>query len=120
MQSQIENDKPVVGLNTGGGGRFQDLQDNRSVKARSVLCYWAIRELDENTTALAEKPGLTQPAVSISVKRGEKVAKDMRFDLNFCNLMDAPVPRFSSFRTLQSVAVASIGGSGGRKCRKVS
>lgn len=46
------------------------------VQARSVLCYWAVRELGMTATELARRMGLTQPAVSISVKRGEKIIKE--------------------------------------------
>ena len=36
-----------------------------------------VRELGVSATALAERFGMTQPAVSISVKRGEKIAEEM-------------------------------------------
>ncbi len=45
------------------------------VKARSVLCYWAVRKLGFSATELSKKLGVSQPSVSISVKRGEKIAK---------------------------------------------
>ena len=51
------------------------------VGARSLFCYWAVRELGISATALARKLKLSQPAVSISVKRGEKIARDKDFDL---------------------------------------
>jgi predicted transcriptional regulator len=35
-----------------------------------------VRELDISETELAKKLRLTQPAVSISVKRGEKLVKE--------------------------------------------
>ena len=47
-----------------------------AVQARSLFCYWAVRELGETAMALARKLNLSQPAVSISVKRGEKIARD--------------------------------------------
>lgn len=49
---------------------------SKIVKARSLFCYWAVRELGESATALAKKFGLSQPAVSISVKRGEGIARE--------------------------------------------
>ena len=52
------------------------------VPARSVFCYWAVRELGVSATALAERLGMTQPAVSISVKRGEKIAEEMGLQLD--------------------------------------
>jgi len=51
------------------------------VGARSLFCYWAVRELGISATALARKLKLSQPAISISVKRGEKIARDKDFDL---------------------------------------
>jgi hypothetical protein len=51
------------------------------VGARSLFCYWAVREFGISATALARKLKLSQPAVSISVKRGEKIAGDKDFDL---------------------------------------
>jgi hypothetical protein len=46
-----------------------------TVKARSLLCYWAVRKLGFSATELSKMLGLSQPSVSISVKRGEKIAK---------------------------------------------
>jgi hypothetical protein len=53
----------------------------RNVKARSLFCYWAVRELGITATSLARKLGLTQPAVSISVKRGQAIADETGFQL---------------------------------------
>jgi len=46
------------------------------VAARSVFCYWAVRELGLTTTALARDLALTQPAVSIAVRRGERIVRE--------------------------------------------
>lgn len=46
----------------------------RMVPARSVLCYWAVRELGHTETNLARELGLTQPAISIAVRRGARIA----------------------------------------------
>ena len=46
------------------------------VQHRSLLCYWAVRELGLPGTVVAAKLGLTQPAVSRSVVRGERLAKE--------------------------------------------
>ena len=58
-------------------GKYKD-----RVKARSVLCYWAVRELGETQIELARKLGIKQPAVSAAVKRGEKLAKEMDLEIN--------------------------------------
>jgi hypothetical protein len=47
------------------------------VKARSLFCFWAVSELGMSATSLAKKLGISQPAVSISVKRGAKLASEM-------------------------------------------
>ena len=57
-------------------GRYQE-----RVKARSVFCYWAVRELGESATSLANKLKISQPAVSMSVRRGEEIVKDMGIEL---------------------------------------
>jgi REP element-mobilizing transposase RayT len=53
----------------------------QTVKARSLLCYWAIRKLGISATELSKKLGLSQPSVSISVKRGEKIAQAEQLEL---------------------------------------
>ncbi len=52
-----------------------------TVKARSLLCYWAVRKLGMTATELSKKLGVSQPSVSISVKRGEKIAEAMQLKL---------------------------------------
>ena len=47
-----------------------------TVEARSVLCYWAVRELGLSTVELAGRLGVSQPTASQSVKRGEKIVRD--------------------------------------------
>jgi len=46
------------------------------VAARSVLCYFLVRELGMTTTAVAGKLGLGQPAVSIAMARGEVIVRE--------------------------------------------
>ncbi len=53
----------------------------QTVKARSLLCYWAVRELGISATELARQIGISQPAISQSVKRGETIAKENGFEL---------------------------------------
>lgn len=47
------------------------------VKARSLVCYWAVRELGLSATAVGGRLNLTQPAVSRAVVRGEKLAAEL-------------------------------------------
>jgi putative transposase len=51
------------------------------VQARSLFCYWAVRKLGLTATSLARKLQLSQPAVSIAVKRGEKIARKGKYEL---------------------------------------
>jgi putative transposase len=48
----------------------------KRVRARSLLCFWAVRELGLTGTNLAGILHLTQPAVSIAVQRGERLARE--------------------------------------------
>ena len=48
-----------------------------TVKARSVLCYWAVRELGMTTVALGKKLKLAQPTISQAVARGQTIASKM-------------------------------------------
>jgi hypothetical protein len=51
------------------------------VKARSLLCYWAAKKLGMSMTEIANRLGLTQPAVSIAARRGEEIAKQNGYSL---------------------------------------
>jgi len=49
--------------------------------ARSLFCYWAVRELGMSNTDVGKKLGISQPAVGYAVRRGEAVAKEHGFQL---------------------------------------
>ena len=51
------------------------------VAARSLLCYWAVRELGLTATEVAKRLRITQPAVSYAVSRGEQIAKKNNYTL---------------------------------------
>ena len=51
------------------------------VEARSLLCYWAVRELGYSATELAKRLSRTQPAVGYAVNRGERIAKERKLNL---------------------------------------
>ena len=46
------------------------------VLARSVLCYFLVRELGMTATAVAKRLGIGQPAVSMAVARGEAIVRE--------------------------------------------
>ncbi len=54
-------------------------------EARSLFCYWCVRELGESMTSIATSLGLTQPAIGYAVDRGELLAKkkNMIYLINF-------------------------------------
>lgn len=49
--------------------------------ARSVFCYWCVRELGESMTSMAKMLGITQPAIGYAVDREERMVKanDIKF-----------------------------------------
>lgn len=53
----------------------------QTVRARSLLCFWAHRKLGMSTVEIAGILNMCQPAVSRSSRRGEKVAKENSFAL---------------------------------------
>jgi len=67
------------------GVKFEQIWEKgkhpQTVKARSLLCYWAVRELGISATEIARRIGISQPAISQSVKRGEAIAKENEFEL---------------------------------------
>jgi REP-associated tyrosine transposase len=51
------------------------------VAARSLLCYWAVRELGMSATSLAAKFEISANAISKSVMRGEAIVHENGFEL---------------------------------------
>ena len=51
------------------------------VRAKSVLCYWANRELEVSMSTLSRRMNVSVMAISNAVQRGEKIVKE--FDLSF-------------------------------------
>ncbi|MEA1947616.1 MAG: transposase, partial [Thermodesulfobacteriota bacterium] len=51
------------------------------VEARSIVCYWAMREIGISQGVLAQKFSISQPAISMAVKRGEEVVNRNNFSL---------------------------------------
>ena len=56
-------------------------KNKQAVRARSLVCYWAFKELGMNQTELAQKFGISQPAVSSAVRKGEKIARTDGYEL---------------------------------------
>jgi hypothetical protein len=51
------------------------------VDARSLFCFWASKELGISMTDLAKRLNLTQPAISIAARRGERLARENQYVL---------------------------------------
>ena len=57
-------------------GKFKEL-----VEARSLLCFWSVRELRISMTCLARRLNISTVAVSKSVARGAEIAKRKGFEV---------------------------------------
>lgn len=64
-------------------------KERQRVRARSLLCYWAVQALGMTMTELSRASGLSVPAISMAVQRGKKVDHDMNF----------PLPDFMKLKT---------------------
>ncbi|MDF1593667.1 MAG: transposase [Desulfobacterales bacterium] len=51
------------------------------VKARSLLCFWASRELGMSMVELSKRLKISQPTASQSANRGEKIARENKLKL---------------------------------------
>jgi hypothetical protein len=62
-------------------------KQRQRVRARSLLCFWAFKELGLSERSLAQKLGTSQSSISRAVQRGEKLAIDeqLEFELNTQN-----------------------------------
>jgi len=52
-----------------------------TVKARSLLCFWAHRKLGMTTIEIGKRLNISQSAVSRSSLRGQKIERENRFEL---------------------------------------
>jgi len=51
------------------------------VEARSLLCYWAVREVGITMAELSRRLKISLFGVALSVQRGEKIAQDCGYAL---------------------------------------
>ena len=56
-------------------------RQHHRVIARSLLCFWAVRELGLPLTDLARRLGLSPPGVSYAVQRGEGMVRENHYEL---------------------------------------
>ena len=60
---------------------FQPGKQPIKVKARSLFCYWTVRELGLTMADIAPKLNTSQPAVSMSTQRGEQIALENGYSM---------------------------------------
>jgi chromosomal replication initiation ATPase DnaA len=51
------------------------------VKARSIACYWAHKELGLSQVELARRFKVSQPAVSAAVRKGQQIVEENCYKL---------------------------------------
>jgi len=51
------------------------------VKARSLFCFWAVKELGMSLRELSRRLEISPPAVGYSVERGEAIARENGYRL---------------------------------------
>lgn len=56
-------------------------KERRKVAARSLLCFWAVRELGISMAELSRQLKLSISGISLSVKRGEIIIKEKNYKL---------------------------------------
>ena len=56
-------------------------KQQKRIKARSLFCYWAVRELGFSLTELARRLGISVAGVGYSVERGEIIARENNYQL---------------------------------------
>ena len=60
---------------------FSKGRQKKKVKARSLLCYWAVREAGISLRTLTKRLGITAPGVGYAVERGEAIARENHVEL---------------------------------------
>jgi len=71
--SEILGMKPEEAISKG--------RQKRKVTARSLLCFWAARELGISHTALAKELEMSLAGIGFSVERGVAIAKKGNYSL---------------------------------------
>ena len=62
-------------------------KERPSVRARSLLCFWAVKELGISLTDLARSLGIAVPTVSAAVQRGKQIVEREKLEISaFLNM----------------------------------
>jgi len=62
-------------------------KQRQGVRARSLLCYWAVSELGMSLTDLSGRLKVSVPTVSIAVQRGMKIAEHEKLDIGLLAML---------------------------------
>ena len=57
-------------------------RQKQRVNARSLFCFWAVRELGTSVTGLARQLGMSPAGVGYAAQRGEAIAQENNYKLN--------------------------------------
>lgn len=60
---------------------FSKGRQKNKVKAKSLLCYWAVKEAGISLRTLAKRLGISSPGVGYAVERGEAIVRENQFEL---------------------------------------
>ena len=60
---------------------YSKIRQKVRAEARSVFCYWAVRELGVEGTQMAKRLNMSQPGISYAVSKGERIVKDNKFKM---------------------------------------
>jgi hypothetical protein len=60
---------------------FSKGKQQRKVKARSLFCFWAVKELGMSLREVARRLEMSPPAVGYAVERGETIARENEYRL---------------------------------------
>lgn len=52
-----------------------------TVRGRSLTCYWSVKELGVSLAELSRRFGISSPAISKAVARGQKLARQLHYQL---------------------------------------
>ena len=58
---------------------FSKGRQDRNVRARSLLCFWAVRELGMSLTDSAREFEMSVAGVGYAVERGERITRDNQY-----------------------------------------
>jgi hypothetical protein len=75
----VEKVSQILGI--GPSDIFSKGRQEKKVKARSLLCFWAARDLGMSHTALAKALEMSLAGIGFSVERGESIAREGNYSL---------------------------------------